>query len=123
MDTRLKQDLQIEDALHSYPLAEMPRSITLDVMQRIQKDATPVYFTWKDFVLGFVMALSLGAIFFSLQNLPPIMVAKLHIQGILLYQSLIINARWLLPSLMFGGAALLSALTVPSLLRMFYDRR
>jgi hypothetical protein len=118
MDDRLKQDAQIEDALHSYPLAEMPQSITLNVMKRIQKDTTPIFFTWRDFVLSLVLVFSFGAVFFSLQNLPPIMVAKLHIQGVLLYQSLVINAHWLVPAVFFGLASFLAALTIPPLMQM-----
>ena len=118
MDNCLKQDAQIEDALKSYPLAEMPRSITLDVMTRIQKDVRPSLVTWNDFVLSLVLALSISAVFFAVQSLPPIMLAKLRIQGILLYQGFLVNARWLVPSLLFGAAALLSALTIPTLIRM-----
>ena len=118
MDNRLKQDAQIEDALKSYPLAEMPRSVTLDVMARIQKDTRPALITWNDFALSLVLALSISAVFFAVQSLPPIMVAKIRIQGILLYQDFLVNVRWLVPSLLFGLAALLSALTIPTLIRM-----
>ena len=118
MDNRLKQDAQIEDALKSYPLAEMPRSITVDVMARIQKHTRPKLVTWNDFALSLVLALSISAVFFAVQSLPPIMVAKIRIQGILLYQDFLVNARWLVPSLLFGLAALLSALTIPTLIRM-----
>jgi len=120
MDNRLKQDSQIEDALKSYPLAEMPRSVTVNVMARIQKDTRPKLITWNDFALSLVLALSIGAIFFTFQNLPPIMIAKLRIQGILLYQDFLVNARWLVPSLFFGFAALLSALTIPTLIQMMH---
>jgi len=117
MDNRLKQDALIEDALNSQPLAEMPHSITLDVMARIQKDVRPSLVTWNDFVLSLVIALSIGALFFTAQSLPPIMIAKLRIQGILLYQDILVNVRWLLPTLFFGLAAFLSALTIPYLQR------
>jgi hypothetical protein len=123
MDNRLKQDALIEDALKSQPLAEMPRSITIDVMARIQKDTRPTLITWNDFVLSLVIALSIGAVFFAVQNLPPIMLAKLRIQGILLYQAFLVNERWLVPSLLFGLAAFLSALTIPTLIKMTVDRR
>lgn len=122
MDSRLKQDAQIEDALQSYPLAKMPRSITLDVMARIQTDTRPKLITWNDFALSLVLALSISAVFFAMQSLPPIMIAKLRIQGILLYQDFLVNARWLVPSLFFGAAALLSALTIPSLVRMTINK-
>jgi hypothetical protein len=122
MDNRLKQDAQIEDALKTYPLAEMPRSVTLDVMARIQTDTRPRLVTWNDFALSLVLALSIGAVFFAVQSLPPIMLAKLRIQGILLYQGFLVNARWLVPSLLFGVAAILSALTIPSLIRMMIKK-
>ena len=61
MDNRLKQDALIEDALKSYPLAPMPRAITLNVMARIQKDTRPVIVSWSDFVLGFVIAACVAA--------------------------------------------------------------
>jgi len=96
----------------------MPRSITLDVMTRIQKDVRPSLVTWNDFVLSLVLALSISAVFFAFQSLPPIMLAKLRIQGILMYQDFLVNARWLVPSLLFGVAACLSALTIPTLMRM-----
>jgi len=92
-------------------------------MARIQKDVRPQLVTWNDFVLSFVIALCIGALYFTVLNLPPIMLAKIKIQGILLYQSFLVNARWLVPNLFFGFAALLSALTIPSLIRMTVDRR
>jgi hypothetical protein len=117
MDHRLKQDASIEDALKSYPLAPMPRSVTMDVMTRIQKDTRPAILTRDDFVLSLVIASCVSALWFALQNLPPIMVAKLRIQSILLYQDFLVNARWLLPTLLFGLAAFLSALTIPYLIQ------
>jgi hypothetical protein len=123
MDNRLKQDALIEEALRSHPLAEMPRSVTLDVMARIQKDTRPSLVTWNDFALSAVIALSIGALFFTIQNLPPIMLVKLRIQGILLYQDILVNARWLIPAMFFGLAAFLSALTIPSLFQMTTSRR
>ena len=123
MDKRLNQDALIEDALKSQPLAPMPRSITVDVMARIQKDTRPVFITWRDLALSFVIAASAGALWFTAQSLPPILLAKIRIQGILLYHDVLINSRWLIPSAMFGLAALLAALTVPTLLRMTMDQR
>ena len=117
MDNHLKQDALIEDALKSQPLAPMPRNITVDVMARIQKDSRPKLITWNDFALSLIIALCIGAVFFAAQNLPPIMLAKIHIQGILLYQDFLVNARWLVPAIFFGLAALLSAMTIPYLQR------
>ncbi len=122
MDNRLKQDALIEDALKSQPLAQMPRSITADVMARIQTDSRPAILTWNDFALSAVIAACIAAFWFAYQNLPPILVAKIRIQGILLYQDFLVNARWLVPAVMFGLAALLAALTIPTLIQMMRMR-
>ncbi len=123
MDKHLNQDALIENALKSQPLAPMPRSITVDVTARIQKDERPAFITWKDAVLSLVIAACIGALWFASQSLPPILLAKIRIQGILLYHDVLINSRWLIPSMMFGLAALLAALTIPTLLKMTVDRR
>lgn len=125
MDNRLKQDALIEEALNSQSLAPMPRSITMDVMARIQtSDAKrPALITWNDFALSLVIALCVGALFFTLQNLPPVMLAKLRIQGILLYQDFLVNMRWLVPAIFFGLGAFLAALTIPMLYQMTVERR
>src|SRR5215216_4364005 len=125
MDKHVKENALIENALKSQPLAPMPRSITMDVMARIQTaDAKrPAIMTWSDFGLGSVVASCVAALWFASQNLPPILLAKLRIQSILLYQDFLVNSRWLVPTLFFGFAALLAALTIPSLLKMTMDHR
>lgn len=126
MDPRLEQDALIEDALKSQPLAPMPYSITANVMSRIQTgpiQQRPPLVTWNDFVLSLFIALSIGSVLFALQNLPPVAMAKLQVQWILLYQDLIVNARWLLPALSFGLAAFLAALTIPTLIQMVSSRQ
>jgi hypothetical protein len=125
MDKKLKKDASIEDALSSQSLAPMPRSITMDVMSRIQtSDAKrPALVTWSDFVLSSVIAACLAALWFASQSLPHILLAKIRIQGILLYQDILVNARWLVPALMFGLAAFLAALTIPTLLQMVNRQR
>ena len=115
MDNRLEQDALIEDALKNYPLAPMPRDITASVMARIQVDKRPALVTWNDFAIALAIALTIGALFITVQNLPPIAVIKLRTQGILLYHDFILNARWLVPSLFFGAAAFFSAITIPYL--------
>jgi hypothetical protein len=124
MDRRLKQDALIEDALKSQPLAPMPRSVTMEVMSRIRSADTkhPAILTWRDLGLSMVITTCIGALWFTYANLPPILVAKLQIQGILLYQDFLVNARWLVPVLFFGVAAGLAAITIPSLYKMTVDR-
>jgi hypothetical protein len=112
-----KKNIAIEDALRTYPLASMPRDITADVMRRIQTVPAPQPFrlTWNDIALGIVISLCIGAIWFSLQHLPPLIVAQIRKESILFYQHLLINARWLAPVVSFGLAAFLAALTIPYL--------
>jgi hypothetical protein len=124
MDKYLKQDAQIEDALKSQPLAPMPRSITADVMARIQKTPAPRFtFTRNDYILTIALTIVFSAIFFALQSLPGHVLIQLRIQGILLWQDLLVNARWLVPTLFFGLAAVLAAITLPTLYQMTMDHR
>ena len=122
MDNSLTPEQQndvIEEALHSYPVMPMPRDLTVDVMARIQTVPAqhPFRLTWKDVVLSLVLAICMGAVWFSLQNLPPLVMAQLRKETILLHQQFLVNARWLIPVLSFGLAAFLAALTIPSLRR------
>ncbi len=122
MDNRLEQDALIEDALKSQPLVPMPRSITANVMARIHIEKRPVLITWNDFAIALVIALTIGALFITAQSLPPVALAKIRIQGILLYQDFIINARWLVPTLLFGLAAFFASFAIPPLLKITADR-
>ena len=100
-----EQKLIIEDALRSYPMATMPKSLTELVSARIQTEPVPRFqFTRSDYVLAVVLSLVLGAILFALQSLPPYALIQIRIQGILLWQSFLVNYRWLLPftSIMLG---------------------
>ena len=117
--TPKQQDFVIEDALHTYPLVPMPRDIAADVMARIQAAPAPRPFrlTWNDVVLASVLSVCIGALWFSLDNLPPLVVAQIRKESILLYQQIIVNARWLIPALSFGLAGFFAALTLPYLKR------
>jgi hypothetical protein len=120
MDNPLAPETQnavIEDALRSYPLAPLPRDITVDVMSRIKTIPAPRPFllTWNDLVLALVFSVCFGALWFSINYLPPLLIAQIRKESILLYQYMLLNLRWLLPILSFGLAALLSALTIPYL--------
>ena len=84
MDNRLEQDALIEDALQNYPLAPMPRDITASVMARIHVEKRPALVTWNDVAIACVIAAIIGALFITIQSLPPVALAKLRIQGILL---------------------------------------
>ena len=112
-----KQNAILEDALHTYPVTQIPRDITVDVMSRIQTVPAPRPFrlTWNDLFVSLVLAICIGALWFSVQNLPPMMVAQIRKESILLYQQILVNARWLIPVLAFGLAGLFAALTIPFL--------
>jgi hypothetical protein len=123
MDRRLKQDTALEEALKSQPLAPRPHSGTANLMSQIQvvNAKRPALLTWRDFVLSVALTSCIAALGFTLANLPLILVLKLRIQGILLYQHFLVNARWLVPALLFGMAAVLVAVTIPSLYKMTMD--
>ena len=114
-----EQNVVIEDALQAYPLAQMPRPITAEVMARIRTVPAPRPFrlAWHDLVLAFVLSLCVGALWFSVAHLPPLVVAQIRKESILFYQHLLVNLYWWIPTLSFGLAALLSALTIPLLKR------
>lgn len=114
-----KQNAVIEDALHTYPDRSIPRDITMEVMARIQTVPAPRPFqlTWSDLILSVVLAMCIGAAWFSLQNLPPLVVAQIRKESILLYQHILVNARWMVPALFFGLAGFFAALTIPYLRR------
>lgn len=113
------QNLVLEDALHTYPLMPMPRDISMDVLSRIQAVPAPRPFrlTWTDLVLSLVLATCVGALWFSVQNLPPLIVVQIRKESILLYQQILVNARWLVPLIAFSMAGFLAALTIPYLRR------
>jgi hypothetical protein len=122
MDKRLnpeQTEAVIEDALHTFPLAPLPRDLTAEVMARIKASPAPRPFrlTWNEIALGIVLALCVGALWTSLQFLPPLLVMQIRMQGILLYQDMVVLTRSLTPVLFFGVAAFLSALTIPYLSR------
>ena len=103
MDDRLtpaQKDELIENTLHEMPLAPMPRDITTSVMAQIQTAPVPrFHLTWADFGLSLAITLCILAIWIGLQSLPPLVLLQLRIQGILLWQKLIVNANWLVPSI------------------------
>lgn len=118
MDDRLtpRPEEIIEDALRSYPVSAMPRDITSILMARIQTTPSPRFqFTRNDYLITIVLTLVISSIFFSLQFLPGHVLLQLRIQAILTWQTLLVNARWLVPTLFFGLAAFLVVLTIPSL--------
>lgn len=113
------QNAILEDALQTYPVMPMPRDITMDVMARLETVSAPRPFrlTWNDILLSVVLAACLGAMWFSIQNLPPIVIAHIRKESLLFYQQLLVNARWLIPVLSFGLASFFAALTIPYLRR------
>ena len=118
MDHRLtpeEENALIEDALKNVPLAPMPFDITASVMSRIQKDERPSLVTRNDLVIGLVVVICMLALFFTVRNLPPVMVMEMRKQTILAYQAFLVNSRWLVPTLAFGLAAFFAALTIPYL--------
>lgn len=112
-----RQNLLIEEALHTYPIAAIPRDISVDVISRIQSVPAPrvFRFPWSDLALSLVLTLCIAAVWFSFSHLPPIVVAQIRKESILFYQYMLVNARWLIPVISLGIAGFVSALTLPYL--------
>ena len=109
----------VEEALRSQPDSPMPRSITGDVMARIQGTPVPrFHFTRNDYLLTLVLTVVFSSIVGGLQFLPGHIVLQLRIQGILIWQSLLVNGRGLVPAIFFGAAGVLAAITIPSLIQL-----
>jgi len=98
----------------------MPRDITGSVKARIENTPAPRLFqvTWNDLAVALTITLCVVTLFFTAQNIPPIMLVKIRVQSILFYQDILVNMRWLIPAMLFGAAAFFSALTIPSLIKM-----
>ena len=93
-----EQEHLIEDALRSYPLAKMPKDVAEAVMARLHNEPAPRFqLSRTDCILAIVLTLVLGGIILGFQFLPPIVVLQLRIQGILLWQSFLVNYRWFVP--------------------------
>lgn len=114
-----QQNVVIEDALTTYPIAPMPRTVTAEVMACIKTMPAPrpFHLTGNDLVLAVVFSVCIGAMWFSINNLPPLVMVQLRKESILLYQYLLVNIRWVIPTLSFGLATFFSALTIPYLRR------
>jgi hypothetical protein len=116
--THKEQDNIIEDALRTYPLVQMPKGITETVMAQIRSEPAPRFqLTRADYLLAIVLTLVLGAIMLSFQFLPPIALLQMRIQGILLWQSFLVNYRWLLPMTSILLGTFLAGIAFHQLLR------
>lgn len=116
--TPSEQENIIEDALRSYPLAKMPRAITSSVMSRIGREPAPRFqITRTDYLLAIVLTLVLAAIILGFQALPPIALMQIRIQGILLWQSFLVNYRWLVPLTSITLGTFLGGIALHHLLR------
>ena len=117
--TSEKQNASLEDALHTYPIIPIPHDMTVQIMSQIQ--ANPMQarlrLNWNDVILSTVIAICVGALWFSVENLPPLIVAQIRKETILFYQQILVNARWFVPALSFGLAVFFVALSIPILRR------
>jgi hypothetical protein len=106
----------IKNTLREIPLAPMPKDITAGVIKHIQTEPVPRFrLSWADFGLSLIITVCIFAVWFGLQNLPPLAFLKLRIQGILLWQKLIVNAYWLFPSISISVGAGLAFLVLINL--------
>jgi hypothetical protein len=113
----LQTDDLIEDALRTYPLADVPPNFSKSIMRRIDKEkakASPpslrFRLTWMDYALGFFLTLLPTVGFVIWASLPRL--AVLHLE----FQWQVLQASGLLPvltvSLAAAGVLLLSGFLV-----------
>jgi len=114
-----QQNIMIEDALHTYPVVPLPHDLASEVMARLQTVPAPRPFRlyWNDFMLAAILSACIGALWFSVDHLPPLLVAQIRKETILLYQHLLVSLRWLIPMLALGLAIFFMVLTIPYLRR------
>lgn len=121
MDNRLtpqQQNALIEDALSTHPLAPLPVDLTSAVMARIRTAPAPRFrLTWADGALSLALTLSLLAAWIGFQALPAMARIQLRIQGILLWQRFMVNADWLIPSILILAGGALGLFALMNLLR------
>jgi hypothetical protein len=113
---RSKQDAAIEDAQRTHPVAALPVDLTPGVMARIRSvPAARFRPAAADLIPSAVLALTLGSVWFGFESLPAPTLVHMRIQGILFWQSLIVNARWWLPLLSIASGLALAYAALLSL--------
>jgi len=79
----LHTDDLIEDALRTYPLADVPPNFSKNVMRRVNATANPAprfRLTWMDYALGFFLTLLPAVGFVIWASLPRLAVLHLEFQ-------------------------------------------
>jgi hypothetical protein len=110
------QDAAIEDALRTYPLTGPPADLTPGVVSRLRTEAAPRYrLTAPDLLSAAALALAIGAAWFGFDSLPAPALIHLRIQMILLWQDLLVHARWWLPLVTLAAGAALGLAAFQSL--------
>lgn len=102
----------IEDALHTYPLADLPTGFSKRVMEQVRASQTPIRFrlTWMDYALGLLFSLLTAVGFLTWISLPRQVFLRLQFQWFLFQQPRV--EILLLVSLAVAGALLLVGLLV-----------
>jgi hypothetical protein len=102
-------DQQLEEALQTWPLAEVPPDFTRGVMARIQPRRLPAQalkfrLTWMDFALGAFFSLLPPLVWLALRLLPAKAILYIKYQWLLLQSPA--YAPWMFLALGAGGLLL-----------------
>lgn len=111
-------DELIEDALRTYPLADVPPNFSKMVMSQVRTTPASARFrlTWMDYALGFLLTLLVTAGFaiwsflprqallrlqfewqvFQASSIQPVVIISLGVAGILLFLALLFSLTFLL---------------------------
>ena len=107
-DTAREEHAIVEAALQTYPSTSAPANFRVGVMARLKtlpQESIPGYkfqFPWMELVASFVMLTMLGVAWIVWEILPPVYMARLHLQWIILWQQLGMAGRgdvlaWVIP--------------------------
>jgi hypothetical protein len=114
----------VEAALQTYPRVQAPPRFAVRVMARVQARpgrlvTRPKFqFPWLELLVSFILAVTVGIVWVVWPNLPPVYLAQLRIQVLIVWQQMGLLGRgellaWLIPLAMLlavvflGGAAVL----------------
>ncbi len=102
---KIEQDLLVEDALRTFPLAEPPPGLAPAIRRRIRRMAPPrFHVSWVEAAFLLAAASLLGGFGLLLASLPPHLVNLAYVRLMVCWQQFHVRG---LDSLLFAAAALL----------------
>jgi hypothetical protein len=113
----------VEAALQTYPRVQAPSRFAVRVMARVQAKpgravTRPKFqFPWLELLVSMILAVTVGIVWLVWPILPPVYLAQLRIQGLIMWQQVGLLGRgemlaWLIPLVMLLSAVFLGGAAV-----------